>query len=200
MPWFPVKKIRKQIKLLLLLVLLTCAAWLTYVHLSLVRQGRALRQRLGYGRGTGGGARPGAGGGAGPQQRGSGPSFHRAGLSAWARPARRPRPPFPARQYWGWGRGSTRSGRPMTSSVRSATLLGSAPEPRRTPDLARTRRDRVNGGTWRGPPQACPLGFPEAKPGCRLHPVYSAEPRFPRPLGGGGAKDRPPYPGVGRAS
>ncbi|ELK13158.1 N-acetyl-beta-glucosaminyl-glycoprotein 4-beta-N-acetylgalactosaminyltransferase 1, partial [Pteropus alecto] len=48
--WFPVKKIRKQIKLLLLLVLLTCAAWLTYVHLSLVRQGRALRQRLGYGR------------------------------------------------------------------------------------------------------------------------------------------------------
>ncbi|KAG8515711.1 N-acetyl-beta-glucosaminyl-glycoprotein 4-beta-N-acetylgalactosaminyltransferase 1 [Galemys pyrenaicus] len=50
MPWLPVKKIRKQIKLLLLLVLLTCAAWLTYVHLSLVRQGRALRQRLGYGR------------------------------------------------------------------------------------------------------------------------------------------------------
>uniref|UniRef100_A0A8C3W3V7 Beta-1,4-N-acetylgalactosaminyltransferase n=1 Tax=Catagonus wagneri TaxID=51154 RepID=A0A8C3W3V7_9CETA len=50
MPWFPVKKIRKQIKLLLLLVLLTCAAWLTYVHLSLERQGRALRQRLGYGR------------------------------------------------------------------------------------------------------------------------------------------------------
>ncbi|XP_039077409.1 N-acetyl-beta-glucosaminyl-glycoprotein 4-beta-N-acetylgalactosaminyltransferase 1 isoform X2 [Hyaena hyaena] len=50
MPWFPVKKIRKQIKLLLLLVLLTCAAWLTYVHLNLVRQGRALRQRLGYGR------------------------------------------------------------------------------------------------------------------------------------------------------
>ncbi|XP_037019028.2 N-acetyl-beta-glucosaminyl-glycoprotein 4-beta-N-acetylgalactosaminyltransferase 1 isoform X2 [Artibeus jamaicensis] len=50
MPWFPVKKIRKQIKLLLLLVLLTCAAWLTYVHLSLVRQGHALRQRLGYGR------------------------------------------------------------------------------------------------------------------------------------------------------
>ena len=47
MPWFPVKKIRKQIKLLLLLVLLTCAAWLTYVHLSLVRQG--------------GGARPGRG-------------------------------------------------------------------------------------------------------------------------------------------
>ncbi|XP_019570341.2 N-acetyl-beta-glucosaminyl-glycoprotein 4-beta-N-acetylgalactosaminyltransferase 1 isoform X2 [Rhinolophus sinicus] len=50
MPWFPLKKIRKQIKLLLLLVLLTCAAWLTYVHLNLVRQGRALRQRLGYGR------------------------------------------------------------------------------------------------------------------------------------------------------
>ncbi|XP_076971338.1 N-acetyl-beta-glucosaminyl-glycoprotein 4-beta-N-acetylgalactosaminyltransferase 1 [Tamandua tetradactyla] len=50
MPWCPVKKLRKQIKLLLLLLLLTCAAWLTYVHLSLVRQGRALRQRLGYGR------------------------------------------------------------------------------------------------------------------------------------------------------
>ncbi|XP_037371547.1 LOW QUALITY PROTEIN: N-acetyl-beta-glucosaminyl-glycoprotein 4-beta-N-acetylgalactosaminyltransferase 1 [Talpa occidentalis] len=50
MPWLPVKKLRKQVKLLLLLVLLTCAAWLTYVHLSLVRQGRALRQRLGYGR------------------------------------------------------------------------------------------------------------------------------------------------------
>ncbi|XP_047549413.1 N-acetyl-beta-glucosaminyl-glycoprotein 4-beta-N-acetylgalactosaminyltransferase 1 isoform X1 [Lutra lutra] len=50
MPRFPVKKVRKQIKLLLLLLLLTCAAWLTYVHLSLVRQGRALRQRLGYGR------------------------------------------------------------------------------------------------------------------------------------------------------
>ena len=62
LPWFPVKKIRKQIKLLLLLVLLTCAAWLPYVHLSLVRQGRALRQRLGYGRGTGGGARPRGGG------------------------------------------------------------------------------------------------------------------------------------------
>lgn len=67
MPWFPLKKIRKQIKLLLLLVLLTCAAWLTYVHLSLVRQGRALRQRLGYGRGTGGGARPGAGSGEDPR-------------------------------------------------------------------------------------------------------------------------------------
>ncbi|XP_053418605.1 N-acetyl-beta-glucosaminyl-glycoprotein 4-beta-N-acetylgalactosaminyltransferase 1 isoform X1 [Nycticebus coucang] len=50
MPWFPVKKVRKQMKLLLLLLLLTCAAWLTYVHLSLARQGRALRQRLGYGR------------------------------------------------------------------------------------------------------------------------------------------------------
>ncbi|XP_008852595.1 N-acetyl-beta-glucosaminyl-glycoprotein 4-beta-N-acetylgalactosaminyltransferase 1 isoform X2 [Nannospalax galili] len=51
MPWFPVKKVRKQMKLLLLLLLLTCAAWLTYVHRSLVRPGRALlRQRLGYGR------------------------------------------------------------------------------------------------------------------------------------------------------
>ncbi|KAL4830189.1 hypothetical protein H8958_016261 [Nasalis larvatus] len=50
MPRLPVKKIRKQMKLLLLLLLLSCAAWLTYVHLGLVRQGRALRQRLGYGR------------------------------------------------------------------------------------------------------------------------------------------------------
>ncbi|XP_048216497.1 N-acetyl-beta-glucosaminyl-glycoprotein 4-beta-N-acetylgalactosaminyltransferase 1 [Perognathus longimembris pacificus] len=50
MPRFPVKKIRKQMKLLLLLLLLTCAAWLTYVHLSLARQGRALRQRPGSGR------------------------------------------------------------------------------------------------------------------------------------------------------
>lgn len=51
MPWFPAKKLRKQAKLLLLLLLLSCAAWLTYVHLSLVRPGRALHQRLGYGRG-----------------------------------------------------------------------------------------------------------------------------------------------------
>ncbi|XP_070282370.1 N-acetyl-beta-glucosaminyl-glycoprotein 4-beta-N-acetylgalactosaminyltransferase 1 [Myotis yumanensis] len=50
MPWFPVKKLRKQVKLLLLLLLLTCAAWLTYGHLSLGRQGRAPRQRLGSGR------------------------------------------------------------------------------------------------------------------------------------------------------
>ncbi|XP_049636890.1 N-acetyl-beta-glucosaminyl-glycoprotein 4-beta-N-acetylgalactosaminyltransferase 1 [Suncus etruscus] len=50
MPWFPAKKLRKQAKVLLLLLLLSCAAWLTYVHLSLVRPGRALRQRLGYGR------------------------------------------------------------------------------------------------------------------------------------------------------
>ncbi|XP_054581369.1 N-acetyl-beta-glucosaminyl-glycoprotein 4-beta-N-acetylgalactosaminyltransferase 1 [Eptesicus fuscus] len=50
MPWFPVKKLRKQAKLLLLLLLLTGAAWLTYVHLSLGRRGRALRQPLGYGR------------------------------------------------------------------------------------------------------------------------------------------------------
>uniref|UniRef100_A0A6I8PCW7 Beta-1,4-N-acetylgalactosaminyltransferase n=1 Tax=Ornithorhynchus anatinus TaxID=9258 RepID=A0A6I8PCW7_ORNAN len=50
MLWFPVKKVRKQFKLLLLLVLVTCAAWLTYLHISLVRQGQALRLRLGYGR------------------------------------------------------------------------------------------------------------------------------------------------------
>uniref|UniRef100_A0A8C2UMJ9 Beta-1,4-N-acetylgalactosaminyltransferase n=1 Tax=Chinchilla lanigera TaxID=34839 RepID=A0A8C2UMJ9_CHILA len=50
MPWFPVKKVRKRMKLLLLLLLLTCAAWLTYVHLSLARQGRAMRQRPGHAR------------------------------------------------------------------------------------------------------------------------------------------------------
>ncbi|XP_062951732.1 N-acetyl-beta-glucosaminyl-glycoprotein 4-beta-N-acetylgalactosaminyltransferase 1 [Cynocephalus volans] len=50
MPRFPVKKVRKQMKLLLLLLLLTCAAWLTYVRLSLLRPGRALRPRMGSGR------------------------------------------------------------------------------------------------------------------------------------------------------
>uniref|UniRef100_A0A5F4WJ30 Beta-1,4-N-acetylgalactosaminyltransferase n=1 Tax=Callithrix jacchus TaxID=9483 RepID=A0A5F4WJ30_CALJA len=50
MPWLPVKKLRKQVKLLLLLLLLSCAAWVTYLHLGLVRQGRGLRQRLGDGR------------------------------------------------------------------------------------------------------------------------------------------------------
>lgn len=109
MPWFPVKKLRKQMKLLLVLVLLTCAAWLTYVHLSLVRQGRAPRQRLGYGRGRGGSACPGAGAGGPPKRRRAGPC-HRAGPSAWAGPARRPCPPLPIRQYWGRGRGSARPG------------------------------------------------------------------------------------------
>uniref|UniRef100_A0A8C3RUH6 Beta-1,4-N-acetylgalactosaminyltransferase n=1 Tax=Chelydra serpentina TaxID=8475 RepID=A0A8C3RUH6_CHESE len=50
MLWFPVKKIRKQFKLLLLLVLLTLAAWFTYLHISLVRQGKALRLHFAYGR------------------------------------------------------------------------------------------------------------------------------------------------------
>ncbi|XP_067396474.1 N-acetyl-beta-glucosaminyl-glycoprotein 4-beta-N-acetylgalactosaminyltransferase 1 [Emydura macquarii macquarii] len=47
---FPVKKIRKQFKLLLLLVLLTLAAWFTYLHISLVRQGKALRLPFAYGK------------------------------------------------------------------------------------------------------------------------------------------------------
>ncbi|XP_004599285.2 N-acetyl-beta-glucosaminyl-glycoprotein 4-beta-N-acetylgalactosaminyltransferase 1-like isoform X1 [Ochotona princeps] len=47
MPRFPVKKVRKQAKLLLLLLLLTGAAWLTFVHLSLARPGRAPRRRPG---------------------------------------------------------------------------------------------------------------------------------------------------------
>ncbi|KAJ7344279.1 hypothetical protein JRQ81_000229 [Phrynocephalus forsythii] len=53
MLWFPVKKIRKQFKLLLLLVLLTFAVWFTYLHISLVRQGKALRLHFAYGRGLG---------------------------------------------------------------------------------------------------------------------------------------------------
>ncbi|XP_060031893.1 N-acetyl-beta-glucosaminyl-glycoprotein 4-beta-N-acetylgalactosaminyltransferase 1 [Erinaceus europaeus] len=47
MPRLPVKKLRKQVKLLLLLLLVTCAAWLTYVHLSLARPGRAGHLRPG---------------------------------------------------------------------------------------------------------------------------------------------------------
>ncbi|XP_077177361.1 N-acetyl-beta-glucosaminyl-glycoprotein 4-beta-N-acetylgalactosaminyltransferase 1 isoform X2 [Paroedura picta] len=50
MLWFPVKKIRKQFKLLLLLVLLTFAVWFTYLHISQVRQGKALRLHFAYGR------------------------------------------------------------------------------------------------------------------------------------------------------
>ncbi|XP_078537400.1 N-acetyl-beta-glucosaminyl-glycoprotein 4-beta-N-acetylgalactosaminyltransferase 1 isoform X1 [Lissotriton helveticus] len=50
MLWFPVKKIRKQFRLLLLLVLLTFAIWFTYLHISLVRQGKALRLHFGYGK------------------------------------------------------------------------------------------------------------------------------------------------------
>ncbi|XP_042693201.1 N-acetyl-beta-glucosaminyl-glycoprotein 4-beta-N-acetylgalactosaminyltransferase 1 isoform X2 [Centrocercus urophasianus] len=50
MPRLPVKKIRKQLKLLLLLALLTSAAWFTYLHISLMRQGRALRLPFTYGR------------------------------------------------------------------------------------------------------------------------------------------------------
>lgn len=102
MPWFPVKKVRKQMKLLLLLLLLTCAAWLTYVHRSLVRPGRALRQRLGYGRGTRGRAalRAGASQGAG-------------GLTAQS--PRRPAPPSSA--VLGEGSRLCSTGRPVTSAV-----------------------------------------------------------------------------------
>ncbi|NXR20930.1 B4GN4 acetylgalactosaminyltransferase, partial [Cinclus mexicanus] len=49
-PRLPVKKLRKQLKLLLLLALLTSAAWFTYLHISLVRQGRALRLPFAYGK------------------------------------------------------------------------------------------------------------------------------------------------------
>ncbi|XP_050830961.1 N-acetyl-beta-glucosaminyl-glycoprotein 4-beta-N-acetylgalactosaminyltransferase 1 isoform X1 [Serinus canaria] len=53
MPRLPVKKLRKQLKLLLLLALLTSAAWFTYLHISLVRQGRALRLPFAYGKADG---------------------------------------------------------------------------------------------------------------------------------------------------
>lgn len=58
MPRLPVKKLRKQLKLLLLLALLTSAAWFTYLHISLVRQGRALRLPFAYGKGNGAGGCP----------------------------------------------------------------------------------------------------------------------------------------------
>lgn len=67
MPRLPVKKLRKQLKLLLLLVLLTFAVWFTYLHISLVRQGRALRLPFAYGRGKR------AGGGRPPPQPGAAP-------------------------------------------------------------------------------------------------------------------------------
>ncbi|NP_001090669.1 N-acetyl-beta-glucosaminyl-glycoprotein 4-beta-N-acetylgalactosaminyltransferase 1 [Xenopus tropicalis] len=50
MPWLPVKKIRRQFKLLLLLVLLTSAVWVTYLHISLARQGKTLRLPFIYSR------------------------------------------------------------------------------------------------------------------------------------------------------
>ncbi|KAM8939679.1 N-acetyl-beta-glucosaminyl-glycoprotein 4-beta-N-acetylgalactosaminyltransferase 1 [Pelodytes ibericus] len=48
MPWLPVKKIRRQFKLLLLLVLLTSAVWVTYLHISLTKQGKTLHLPFGY--------------------------------------------------------------------------------------------------------------------------------------------------------
>uniref|UniRef100_A0A8C9TXA9 Beta-1,4-N-acetylgalactosaminyltransferase n=1 Tax=Scleropages formosus TaxID=113540 RepID=A0A8C9TXA9_SCLFO len=44
---FPVKKIRKQFKLLLLLVLLTFAVWFTYLHIN---QGKAIKLHFSYGK------------------------------------------------------------------------------------------------------------------------------------------------------
>uniref|UniRef100_A0A3Q3L902 Beta-1,4-N-acetylgalactosaminyltransferase n=1 Tax=Mastacembelus armatus TaxID=205130 RepID=A0A3Q3L902_9TELE len=45
---FPVKKIRKQFKLLLLLVLLTSAVWFTYLHIN---QGKTIKLHFNYGKG-----------------------------------------------------------------------------------------------------------------------------------------------------
>ncbi|XP_048463172.1 N-acetyl-beta-glucosaminyl-glycoprotein 4-beta-N-acetylgalactosaminyltransferase 1 isoform X2 [Rhincodon typus] len=47
---FPVKKIRKQFKLLLLLVLLTFGIWFTYLHVAVLKSGRALKLHIAYGR------------------------------------------------------------------------------------------------------------------------------------------------------
>ncbi|XP_078271254.1 N-acetyl-beta-glucosaminyl-glycoprotein 4-beta-N-acetylgalactosaminyltransferase 1-like isoform X2 [Rhinoraja longicauda] len=47
---FPLKKIRKQFKLLLLLVLLTFGIWFTYLHIAVLKSGRALKLHLAYGR------------------------------------------------------------------------------------------------------------------------------------------------------
>ncbi|KAM3609808.1 uncharacterized protein V6R79_020582 [Siganus canaliculatus] len=44
---FPVKKIRKQFKLLLLLVLLTSAVWFTYLHIN---QGKTIKLNFNYGK------------------------------------------------------------------------------------------------------------------------------------------------------
>ncbi|XP_054631643.1 N-acetyl-beta-glucosaminyl-glycoprotein 4-beta-N-acetylgalactosaminyltransferase 1 [Dunckerocampus dactyliophorus] len=44
---FPVKKIRKQFKLLLLLVLLTSAVWFTYLH---IHQGKTIKLHFNYGK------------------------------------------------------------------------------------------------------------------------------------------------------
>ncbi|KAE8296495.1 N-acetyl-beta-glucosaminyl-glycoprotein 4-beta-N-acetylgalactosaminyltransferase 1 [Larimichthys crocea] len=44
---FPVKKIRKQFKLLLLLVLLTSAVWFTYLHIN---QGKTIKLHFNYGK------------------------------------------------------------------------------------------------------------------------------------------------------
>nr|XP_019957771.1 PREDICTED: N-acetyl-beta-glucosaminyl-glycoprotein 4-beta-N-acetylgalactosaminyltransferase 1-like [Paralichthys olivaceus] len=46
---FPVKKIRKQFKLLLLLVLLTSAVWFTYLHIN---QGKTIKLHFNYGKGS----------------------------------------------------------------------------------------------------------------------------------------------------
>ncbi|XP_060694405.1 N-acetyl-beta-glucosaminyl-glycoprotein 4-beta-N-acetylgalactosaminyltransferase 1 isoform X2 [Hemiscyllium ocellatum] len=47
---FPVKKIRKQFKLLLVLVLLTFGIWFTYLHVAVLKSGRALKLHIAYGR------------------------------------------------------------------------------------------------------------------------------------------------------
>lgn len=90
MPRLPVKKLRKQLKLLLLLVLLTFAVWFTYLHISLVRQGRALRLPFAYGRGKRGGGRGG---------RPSPP------LREWSAPGGTLRLPSPSsvKTWWGLG-------------------------------------------------------------------------------------------------
>lgn len=113
MPRLPVKKLRKQLKLLLLLALLTSAAWFTYLHISLVRQGRALRLPFAYGKGNGGAGVPGsprsgASGGFGGPREVVGPPLPRRGTGApevWGSPGRAGAPPpaLGSQSTWGLG-------------------------------------------------------------------------------------------------
>ncbi|NXW89254.1 B4GN4 acetylgalactosaminyltransferase, partial [Alopecoenas beccarii] len=106
-PRLPVKKLRKQLKLLLLLVLLTFAVWFTYLHISLVRQGRALRLPFAYGRD---GERPGEV--TGPGRRPAARAAARRGKAEDSSESREDEPMSEGQDLDGWfarGRGSDRA-------------------------------------------------------------------------------------------